>query len=198
MLPQLQATPELNPLLGPVPSPGDKSGQHCVSWEILFPPSSYACASPAMSKSAWADHLRSPATFPRLRKLFIVSRSFPWVIIAHAEDPNIGITCGDVLDEIYEYLFDLVLQEEVDAVPASDLETFVAAYEANRSRADRRGEPALSLTKRTKAMRQVDWLARNTFFGGLARDDAYIAERFNTAMPAAFILRVQDTAMTVN
>ncbi|KII89998.1 hypothetical protein PLICRDRAFT_573793 [Plicaturopsis crispa FD-325 SS-3] len=134
MLPQLQATPELNPLLGPVPSLGDKSGQHCdksgqhrdnsgqhrdksgqhrVSWEILFSPS-YACASPAMSKSAWADHLRSPATFPRLRNnLFIVSRSFPWVINAHAEDPHIGITCGDVLDEIYEYLYVLVRQEEV-------------------------------------------------------------------------------------
>ncbi|KII90004.1 hypothetical protein PLICRDRAFT_685749 [Plicaturopsis crispa FD-325 SS-3] len=200
MLPQLQATPELNPLLGPVPSSGDKSGQHRVSWEILFSPPSYACASPAMSQSAWADRLRSPATFPRLRNLFIVSRSFPWVIHAHADDPNIGITCRDVLDEIHNYLYVLVWQEEVDGVPASELESFVAAYEANRSRADHRGEPALSLTKRSKAMRRVDWLVRNTFFGGLDRDDKYIAERFSAAMPAgsAFVLRSQDAAITLD
>ncbi|KII89368.1 hypothetical protein PLICRDRAFT_175558 [Plicaturopsis crispa FD-325 SS-3] len=192
LLPHVDACPELNPLL--CPPLLDKTFSHRVNWEMLFP-SSYARCSHTVSEKTWSEHLHSPATFPRLRKIFIVSRSFPWIIHINPEDFNVGITCGDVLDEIYSYLYVRVVREEIRVLPPSDLNAFDAAYHHNRTRRDEHGEPTVSLMRHSAAMRRLDWLSHKTFFGGLSRDDAYIAERFSVAMPGAFVLHSQDTAI---
>ncbi|KII89381.1 hypothetical protein PLICRDRAFT_110081 [Plicaturopsis crispa FD-325 SS-3] len=192
LLPHVEACLELNPLLSP-PSP-DETPQHRVNWEMLFP-SSYARCSHTVSEETWSEHLYSPATFPRLRTIFIISRSFPWIIDVNPEDVNIGVTCGDVLDEIYSYLHVKVVREEIRALPSSDLSAFNAAYQKNRARRDEHGEPAISLLRRSAAMRRLDWLSRKTFFGGLDRDDAYISERFGVAFPATFVLHPRETAV---
>ncbi|KII89396.1 hypothetical protein PLICRDRAFT_41042 [Plicaturopsis crispa FD-325 SS-3] len=182
-LPRLQALPELNPLLRSLHADGEVR----IKWNMLYP-SSYATCSPAMSDDEWSQHLHSPATFPRLRRLCIVSKSLPWIIHAHAEDGFVGVTCGDVIDEIHFYLSRFVIQEEVDELSPSHKAAFIAAYRANRSIKDEHGQPAASLNRNADAMRRLDWLARRVSFGGLDRDDDYLAARFAVAVPATFVL----------
>ncbi|KII89367.1 hypothetical protein PLICRDRAFT_605524 [Plicaturopsis crispa FD-325 SS-3] len=186
---------DLNPLLCP-PS-GEAQQQNRIDWEIVFP-SSYARCSHEVSAKAWSEYLRSPATFPRTRKIYIVCRSLPWVIQVNPEDASIGITCGDVLDEIYSDLYIPVLEGEVQALSPLEITACTVAYRANRTRKDAHGEPASSLLKHSPAMRRLDWLARNIYFGGLARDDAYIVQRFGIDMPAAFVLHSHETAIGAN
>ncbi|KII89382.1 hypothetical protein PLICRDRAFT_698433 [Plicaturopsis crispa FD-325 SS-3] len=189
-LPLVDARPVLNPLLCP-PSVDDTSPSHRVKWNMIYLPS-YARCSRDVSEEAWSDLLHSPATFPRLRKMFLTSKSFPWTIHVNAEDTKAGVTCGDVLDEIFSYLYDAVLDEELAELSPSEVDTFKAAYRTNRSQRDEHGEPASTLLEYSDEMRRVDWFARNTIFGGLEPDDAYVKERFDSAMPATFVLLSQD------
>ncbi|KII89369.1 hypothetical protein PLICRDRAFT_53807 [Plicaturopsis crispa FD-325 SS-3] len=188
MLPHIEACLELNPLLIP---PSSSQQQHCVQWEIVFRPS-YARCSHKVSDKTWSEYLRAPATSPRLRKIFVISKSFPWFINVSPGNVDIGVTCGDVLDAIYTYLYLSVREKDIRDLPSTDLEAFHAAYVRNRSRKDAHGEPAASLLHRSATMRRVDWLARKTFFGGLSRDNAYVAHRFGTDLPATFILHSQE------
>ncbi|KII89362.1 hypothetical protein PLICRDRAFT_175555 [Plicaturopsis crispa FD-325 SS-3] len=192
ILPHVDTCLELNPLLR-LPSLNESPNQHRINWEMVFP-STYARCSHAVSETTWSEYLHSPATSPRLRKIYILSKSFPWLIFANPEDANVGVTCGDIIDAIYSYLLLVVRQNEIRYLASSELDASKAAYVHHRTRKDAHGEPAASLMRLSAAMRRIDWLASKSFFRGLDRDDAYVAHRFGTDLPAAFILHSQELA----
>jgi hypothetical protein len=51
-----------------------------------------------------SDSLHSPATYPSVTSLFIISRAFMWDIRITADNAAIGVTCNDVINGIYASL----------------------------------------------------------------------------------------------
>ncbi|KII89357.1 hypothetical protein PLICRDRAFT_109167, partial [Plicaturopsis crispa FD-325 SS-3] len=193
LLPHVQALPEINPILRSL-QPNDDPSRHHIKWDILFT-SSHAGCSHDVSVHEWIQYLFSPATFPRLREITLVSRSLPWTIHVSAKNVRAGVTCGDVLHQIYAALHKFAVHEDKQKISPADYEGVVSAAQANRRRKNDSGEFLIPYER--AAMRRVDWLGRATIFAGLDRDEVHVADRFGAAMPAVFILQFQETAIAV-
>ncbi|KIK14756.1 hypothetical protein PISMIDRAFT_345246 [Pisolithus microcarpus 441] len=165
----------INPLLAP---PGDLLEPQ-LRWNMLFHPSHRTD-----SLRFWMKQHEAPATFPRLTYVRIISRSFPWMIQIDARDLTTGVTCGEILDGIFEYLYSDVTKDESENVSEMLKLHIFSSYEHNRST-----DPNVPGGGLGVALKRLDWLGNNTMFGGLVLSDKFTMEDRGDIPPATFELK---------
>ncbi|EIN07959.1 hypothetical protein PUNSTDRAFT_121126 [Punctularia strigosozonata HHB-11173 SS5] len=162
---------ELNPLLqAPADNHSPDKDPPYLKWCMLFPESFCQRSSDPPHRS-WMVGRDEPATFPRVTHLRIISPSFPWTVDVRAEDRGIGVTCGDVIQQLDKFLHELVRKEEYAHAGKQRSKMMNEAYHFNRSTAH--GVPGGRLGA---GMRRLDWLCRETMWGGLEENDRYVRE----------------------
>ncbi|KIK19558.1 hypothetical protein PISMIDRAFT_107324 [Pisolithus microcarpus 441] len=169
---------KINPLLAP---PGDSLDDY-LRWNMLFHTSN--CYRTTDSRRSWMKGRKAPATYPRLTYIRIVSRSFPWMIQIVARDKAIGVTCGEILDGISGYMYGDVAKKEYENVSRSLKRQIFTAYQHNRST-----DPNVPGGRLGEALKRLDWLGRDTQFGGLVVNDEFIKEHCGDVLPATFELK---------
>lgn len=170
----------INPLLAP---PEDLLEPQ-LRWNMLFHASN--CYRPTTSRRSWIKRRKAPATYPRLTYVRIISHSFPWIIQIDAQDLTTGVTCGEILDGISEYLYSDVTKEESENLPEILKPHIFSSYEHNRST-----DPNVPGGGLGVALKRLDWLGHNTMFGGLVVNDKFIKEHCGDILPATFELKCQ-------
>jgi hypothetical protein len=169
----------VNPLLEAQPESSD--GDY-LRWNMLWL-SHYCSRSCDPQYRIWSKGRSEPATFPRLTSIKIISHSFPWTITIKAADPATGVTCGNVIDRIGDFLHEMVEKEEFERVSRHHKKDMTSAYHVNRSTA--RGVPGGRLGE---GIRRLDWLVRDTIFAGIVRNDALVRAEYG-GLPATLELR---------
>lgn len=157
---------------------------------MLFP-TSYVHRSNDREDMSWMDGRHSPATFPRVKTLRIISRNFTWFIDVKGRDPDTGVTCGEVIDALFKFFSQHAPQAEFDACSQREQNSISAAYHNNRSR--RRDVPGGSLGQ---GLRRCDFLGEHTMFGGIVADRDYVRQRMQLGrsqrdFPCIFVLRCE-------
>jgi hypothetical protein len=131
---------------------------------------------------SWSNGRGSPATHPRLTEVRIVSRTFPWAITVHAADSNIGVTCGEIIDRLDDFLHKNLRKEDAELDSGSHRIERDHAYYHNRSTAI--GVPGGRLGE---GLRRLDWLCKDTMFGGLEADSSFARDYYDGASPPAIL-----------
>jgi hypothetical protein len=169
----------VNPLLETQPESSDND---YLKWNMLWP-SSYCSRSCDPPHRSWSKGRSEPATFPRLTSIKIISHSFPWMITIKAADVAIGVTCGDIIDGVDDFLHGMVKKEEFEGASRQRKKDMTSAYHINRSTAH--GVPGGRLGE---GIRRLDWLVKDTIFAGIARNDAFVRAEYG-GLPATLELR---------
>lgn len=187
----VKARLELNPLLGPPPDNPDS--RPYLKWNMLFPTAQCQRSSDPGHRS-WAEGRDSPATWPRVKSLRILSRAFPWEMHVVASDPELGVTCGDVIESVHTFMYGRVSSQQLDNAAPAHKRLVGQSYWHNRSTAH--GVPGGRLYN---TLLRCDWLGLQTMFGGLVEgDDRLIKDvACGAALPCTFELKcVQRYPMT--
>jgi hypothetical protein len=169
----------INPLLSP---PDTSLENPYLKWNMLFS-ASHCVRSDDPPQRSWSRGRAEPATHPRLTELKIVSRTFPWTIIIFAGDEKIGVTCGEVVDRLDDFLHKNLKKADADSDTPSHKAERDAAYYHNRSTA--LGVPGGRLGD---GLRRLDWLCKDTMFGGLTVDDGHVLEAYSAVVPGVATL----------
>jgi hypothetical protein len=101
-----------------------------------------------------------------------------------ARNKNIGVTCGEVIDGIDEYLHKLVKGEEFNGLPRPQKKKITEAYRHNRAPAH--GVPGGALGE---GVRRLDWLCQDSMFGGLQKNDTLVTSICGDVLPCTFELK---------
>ena len=165
---------EINPLLLPV---GDDDERPHLRWNMLFS-TAHCHRSTDPTHRSWSNGRQEPATFPRVTELRLVSDVFPWILDVKAANAAIGVTCGDVIEQLSEHLQRRLRKEDYEGASGNKRRAIRDAYHHNRSR--NAGVPGGQLGDGLKAL---DWLGPQTMFGGALLNEALVRDRFNVVMP---------------
>lgn len=133
---------------------------------------------------SWSTGRNEPATFPRLSEIQIVSEHFPWTIDVKARHPDIGVTCGEVIEAIASCVDRLTSKSDFDALSQNLKKTVSDAYRFNRSR-----NPNVPGGKMGEGLKRADFLGDMTTFGGLEMDDRAVERVCKVVMPGYVVLR---------
>ena len=174
----LKADVKINPLIAP---PAD-GGEDYLRWNMVFGTSN--CYRTTDPRRSWVKGRNEPATHPRLSSMRLVSRPFPGVLTVRASSDRVGITCGELLDRIAQYLYTNVTPTEYDPVPKSRKRELHDAYHRNRSR-----DPNVPGGVLGVGMKKLDFLCKQSMFGGVAHQDEFVRERCGDALPCTFELK---------
>ncbi|KAF8839874.1 hypothetical protein BDN67DRAFT_707349 [Paxillus ammoniavirescens] len=174
----LGAAVRLNPLLAP---PADNQDDY-LRWNMLFDTGN--CYRTSQPRRSWVKGRKAPATHPRMTHIRIISRAFPWMIHARAQDPKIGVTCGEVLDALSAYMYGDVAKKEYESMSASRKRQVWANYQLNRSTG--RDVPGGRLGE---SLKRLDWLGPASRFGGLVINDTFAKEHCGDVLPSTFELK---------
>jgi hypothetical protein len=170
---------QMNPLLLPV---GDEEERPHLQWNMLFS-TAHCHRSTDPSHRSWSNGRQEPATFPRVTQLRLISHVVPWILTIRATNPAVGITCGDVIEQLSEHLQRRLRKEDYDSATGMKRRAIRDAYHHNRSRSA--GVPGGQLGDGLKAL---DWLGMQTMYGGIQSNDPYVLERFNVVLPCTLEL----------
>jgi hypothetical protein len=110
--------------------------EKCLKWSMLWPSSSHCINTCDPPNRLWLQNRNEPATNPRLGWVRIVSPSFPLVFIIKAANEDAGVTCGEVIDGIDDFLHGTMTKKEFDDVDIRRKKDTTTAYHINRSTAD--------------------------------------------------------------
>lgn len=102
------------------------------------------------------------------------SSRLPWIIDITALNRNIGITCGDVIDQLSDFMHEAVGQDEFSALSRDTQHYVGAAYHHHRSPSDVDDIPGESMGA---GLLRADFLARNCMFMGLEYDESLLRKR---------------------
>lgn len=173
---------QINPLLLPVPddAPNDRP---YLKWNMLFP-SSNCQRSTDPPHLSWAGGRRDPATFPRVTSVRVVCETLPWVLTIAAVNTEIGLTCGDVIDQLSASLNTLSSETDFRGQTPARQTLISDVYQHNRSRAH--GVPGGSLLV---GMKRLDFLGRDTVFGGLVTDERAAERLAGVRLPCTLVLK---------
>lgn len=169
---------KLNPLLAP---PSDTQDDY-LRWNMLFHTSN--CYRTTESQRSWVKGRNAPATHPRMTHIRIISRAFPWMIHARAQNPKLGVTCGEVLDAISTYMYGDVAKKEYENLPPSRKRQIWESYRFNRSTDSNAPGGRLG-----EGLKRLDWLSSVSRFGGLVTSDAFVKEHCGDVLPCTFELK---------
>lgn len=132
---------------------------------------------------SWAKGRDAPATFPRITSMRLVCARIPFTIEINAVNPELGVTCGDVIDQISVDLHRFSGGKEFEVMPRTQQKKLGEAYQRNRSR--EHGVPGGSLGQ---GMRRLDWLCENCIFGGIQKHDRLVKQICGVMFPCTFEL----------
>ncbi|KAI0034995.1 hypothetical protein K488DRAFT_44206, partial [Vararia minispora EC-137] len=169
----------VNPLLKPVEDSDAPDHKHLV-WNMLFSSSDCHRSGDAIHRS-WSVGRNDPATFPRVTHLRLISAAFPWMVDVKASRPAVGVTCGDLIDQLCGFLQVRLRKEDYAAVTPDQQRLLKNIYHYNRSRAD--GVPGGRLGE---GLKRVDWLNTSTMFGGVRVNDSFVVHHGGVALPCTF------------
>jgi len=116
-------------------------------------------------------------------ELRLVSRAFPSTIDVRATNRAVGITCGDLIEQLSDHLQRRLRKEDYEGAPALRRRAIRDAYHHNRSRST--GVPGGQLGD---GLKSLDWLGTQTMFGGIQQNEQLLLERFNVVMPCVLEL----------
>ena len=170
---------QMNPLLLPL---GDEEHHPHIQWNMLFS-TAHCHRSTDPSHRSWSNGRQEPATFPRVTELRLVSRVFPSIVDIRATNRAIGITCGDLIEQLSDHLQRRLRKEDYESAPAPRRRAIRDAYHHNRSRST--GVPGGQLGD---GLKSLDWLGTQTMFGGIEQNEQLLLERFNVVMPCVLEL----------
>jgi len=121
-----------------------------------------------------------------MTKINLVSETFPWMVTVHALDPDVGVTCGELLDGLSDDLHKPTSAADCEAVPAAKEQIIDDSYRYNRSRAS--GVPGGRLGE---GLRRMDCLGRDAVFGGVVHDERLVKRlvAIGEVLPATFVVR---------
>jgi hypothetical protein len=105
------------------------------------------------------------------------------MIIIKAADGDAGVTCGDVIDGVDDFLHGMVKKEEFEGAGRQRKKDMTSAYHINRSTAH--GVPGGRLGE---GIRRLDWLVKDTIYGGINRNDGFVRAEYG-GLPATLELR---------
>ena len=179
----VKAKLELNPLLAPPPDgPEDRP---YLKWNMLFPTAQCQRSSDPGHRS-WAEGRHAPATWPRVKSMRILCRCVPWELQIKASDPEVGVTCGDVIEGIHDYMYGRVSTQQLDNATAAHKRLVGQSYWHNRSTAH--GVPGGRLYN---TLLRCDWLGLQTMFGGIVDADHALLDDLacGANMPCTFELK---------
>jgi hypothetical protein len=131
----------------------------------------------------WSEGRQEPATFPRVTQIRLVSATFPWTINIVADNHDLGVTCGEVIDSISADMSQLSGQAEYEAIPAKRKRVIMEAHQHNRSAVD--GVPGSQLDP---GILRLDWLGFDTIFGGVRENDTLVRRVCGDVLPCTFEL----------
>ena len=164
---------KINPLLLPLE---DEERPH-LRWNMLFS-TAHCHRSTDPSHRSWSNGRQEPATFPRVSEIRIVSHVFPWIVNVRATNRAIGVTCGDVIEQLSDHLQRRLRKEDYEGATGNRRRAIRDAYHHNRSRST--GVPGGQLGDGLKAL---DWLGTQTMFGGIQQNEQLLLDRFNVVLP---------------
>lgn len=136
------------------------------------------------SHVSWSKGRDAPATFPRFTKITIVSETFPWTVPIEASDPAVGVTCGDVIDQLGNHFHRLTSKEDYDMLDKKRQVIISQVYRQNRSR-----EPGVPGGTLGEGVRRLDFLEKNIIFGGIYRDDQRVFNLLGTRPSCHYVLK---------
>lgn len=169
---------KLNPLLAP---PSDTQDDY-LRWNMLFHTSN--CYRTTESQRSWVKGRNAPATHPRLTHIRVICRTFPWMIHARAQNPKLGVTCGEVLDAISTYLYGDVAKKEYENLPTARKRQIWDGYKFNRSTDSNAPGGRLG-----EGLKRLDWLGSSSRYGGLVQSDVFVKEHCGDVLPCTFELK---------
>lgn len=169
---------KVNPLLT---GPAQDLDHVYLKWNMLFN-ASHCVRSDDRPDKSWSSGRAAPATHPRLTELKIISRAFPWTVTVQAADPHLGVTCGEIIDRLDDFLHKNLRKDDADRDSGTHRVERDHAYYHNRSTAI--GVPGGRLGE---GLRRLDWLCKDTMFGGLEVDNGFVREYYEGASPPAFL-----------
>ncbi|KAJ7832002.1 hypothetical protein B0H13DRAFT_243382 [Mycena leptocephala] len=172
----------LNPFLQALPA--SEGGPH-LEWDMLFP-STKCWRSDETGHVSWSNGREEPLTFPRVTSIRLISSALPGEIEVLANNPDIGVTCGEVVDCISRDLHKFVGSAEFWELPLARNRSVLHTYWRTRLRSD--GVPE---GLEEPGLRRVDLLRNSTIFGGLRENDTLVKSVYwNAVMPCVFELVV--------
>ncbi|KAI0046932.1 hypothetical protein FA95DRAFT_1606501 [Auriscalpium vulgare] len=169
---------QVNPLLMP---PADEERAY-LKWNMLFS-TSHCQRSTDPSHRSWSVGRDEPATFPRVSTLTLISRTLPWLITVAPSNPTIGVTCGDIVEQLSEFMQRRMRKEDYEGAQSERRRLIRTAYHHNRSRSS--GVPGGRLGD---GLKRLDWLGTQTMWGGVQRNDAFVSDRHSVALPCTLEL----------
>lgn len=181
----VEARIELNPILLP---PGDDAEDY-LTWNMLFD-SAYCQRRSEPTGRSWLKGRDHPATIPRLTSIRLILQGLPWVITIDATDDSTGVTCGEIIDKLSDFLHKAVSKSDHDKLTKDQQQAHLKTYYHNRSASD--GVPGGRLGR---PMMRLDWLGDKTMFGGIAIDDEYVKQVCGDVLPCTFVVRCEKRFM---
>ncbi|KAG6902669.1 hypothetical protein C0995_013361 [Termitomyces sp. Mi166 len=172
---------KVNPLLEPLTDTA--SDRPHLKWNMLFRSNDCHLSTDA-SHVSWSKGRDAPATFPRLTKISVVSETFPWIVPIEATDPAIGVTCGDVIDQLSVHFYRLASKQDYEVLDQKQQADVAQVYRHNRSR-----EPGVPGGTLKDGIRRLDYLGRDIIFGGIYHDDRLVFKLLGTTLPCHYVLK---------
>ncbi|EIW60957.1 uncharacterized protein TRAVEDRAFT_36506 [Trametes versicolor FP-101664 SS1] len=170
---------EVNPLLQ---LPGEAVEHDYLKWNMLFPTGNCQRSSDRPGRS-WHSGRYAPATWPRVTSIRLVSRSFPWTLDIPASQPELGVTCGDVIEAVHNSMYTRLSQSQFDNASRQQKRLLSESFYHNRSTAH--GVPGGRLQQ---TLLRCDWLGQDTMFGGVFDDEPVVRELCRSSLPCTFVL----------
>ncbi|KAF8514731.1 hypothetical protein BU17DRAFT_18829, partial [Hysterangium stoloniferum] len=165
---------QINPLLAPST---DTADQPYLEYNVLLPVRS-ARRSTDQAGRSWTGGRTAPATFPRVTKLNLISKTFKWVMIIEADNPTLGVTCSDVLHGIHEDMNRLAPRSTIEGLAPREYNLLMESYKINRSTA--RHAPGGEFGAPVK---RGDFLHRSIMFDGIVEDEAFTLQKLGASGP---------------
>jgi hypothetical protein len=120
----------------------------------------------------------------------IVSDLFPWTFSVIASDWTAGVTCGEVIDTLAKNFFRHASREDYyDTLSTQRQKRVSEVYRYNRSTAYGRGTLG-------EGLRRLDFLGKDTTYGGILLDEAALRRRCGDVLPCMFVLNCQRYVLT--
>lgn len=150
---------KVNPILQ---APAASSSGH-LKWNVLFPSSTIHYSKDPAHKS-WSGGRDDPATFPRTTQVRILTtiQTYPWCFTVDAKNPKVGVTCGEIIEQIHYELKKMTSKGDWGAIPREFQQAVSSAYHFNRGRDS--GAPGGVLSE---GMRRLDYLRGFVWWAGL-------------------------------
>ncbi|KIY68775.1 hypothetical protein CYLTODRAFT_443125 [Cylindrobasidium torrendii FP15055 ss-10] len=184
---RLQVIIDLNPILMPMT---DDMEREYLKWDIRHRTNTVQ-SSKDHGNTSWSRERDEPATWPRILSMSLVTRWAPFIIPVHAHDESIGVTCGEVIEAISNFMSKRSSKDEFESLAKERSKEVTKAYYYNRSTAPSAPGGALG-----QGMLKMDFMCDQTMFGGIRGNAKLVLDRYAVAHPCVWELATMNWPLT--